>query len=407
MSLLRSDDLAGVLRVAPGQARPHNLVSSRRDWAALLTRGVPAASLSTRLGSLFGLCAHAHRLCADMAVTAALGRAPAVDLHAAKKLQYETLREHVRRITLDWPGQLALGLVSEQARQQAHAALRQYPLFASDTPDVSGGRRTEPCPGLQQWLGAQLLGLPPPEWLAHWEQDPAAWLRVWSDEAPGWLTGLLRQARPLADRVTPAAPFLRVHASEAGLMVLADCLGRHPGFTRQPLWRGQCAETGPWTRLHQATPEVINTPWLRLGSRLAELVRLALADEAGHSGASWLVMGSMATARGTGLAWIEMARGLLVHHVQLDGAGDDARVASCQVLAPTEWNFHPRGAVAQALEYLPTTSATGVCREVDLLLSAYDPCVRHELISRDAPLSTKGTALAHAHATDPTEGCHA
>ena len=74
MSLARPDDLAGVLRVAPGQARPHNLVSSRRDWASLLTRGVPAASLSSRLGGLFSLCGHAHRLRADMAVTAGLGR---------------------------------------------------------------------------------------------------------------------------------------------------------------------------------------------------------------------------------------------------------------------------------------------------------------------------------------------
>ncbi|WP_198674602.1 hypothetical protein [Rhodoferax ferrireducens] len=380
MTLSRPDDLAGVLRVAPGQARPHNLVSSRRDWAALLTRGVPATSLASRLGSLFSLCGHAHRLCADMAVTAALGRSTPARLNAAQDLQLETLREHVRRIGLDWPKQLALGPASEQARQQAHAALQQCPLFAAVASTRSGDPFNEPCPGLQQWLETQLLGMPAQVWLSQWEQDPAAWLRVWTEDSPGWLTGLLRQARPLADRATPAAPFLRVHTSEAGLRVLADCLVRQPGFTRQPLWRGQCAETGPWTRLRQATPEVINTPWLRLGARLAELVRLALADEAGRSGASWLTMGSMATARREGLAWVEMARGLLVHHVQLDGTGDDARVVSCQVLAPTEWNFHPQGAVAQALEQLPTPSTSGICREVDLLFSAYDPCVKHELM---------------------------
>lgn len=378
MSPLWSDELAGVLRVAPGQARPHNLVSSRRDWAALLTRGVPAASLSARLGSLFSLCGQAHRLCADMAVTAALGRSTPARLNAAQDLQQETLREHVRRIGLDWPGQLAFGLACDQARQQAHAALQQCPLFAPAVSDRSHGRHTEPYPGLQHWLTTHLLGLPVQEWLAHWEHDPAAWLRVWSDEDPGWLAGLLRQARPLADRPTPAVPLLRVHASEAGLMVLADCLNRQPGFTRQPLWRGQCAETGPWTRQCQATPEMVNTPWLRLGARLAELVRLALADEARRSGASWLAMGSMATARREGLAWVEMARGLLVHHVQLDGTGDDARVASCHVLAPTEWNFHPHGSVALALEGMSATTPD-VDRDVNLLFSAYDPCVKHEI----------------------------
>ena len=383
MSVANPDDLAGVLRVAPGQARPHNLVSSRREWATLLTRGVPAASLSSRLGSLFSLCGHAHRLCADMAVTAALGRSTSDRLNAAQDLQQETLREHVRRIGLDWPGQLALGVVSEQAKLQALTALQQCPLFTSAAPSLSGSQRTEPCPGLQHWLEEHLLGMPPAEWLIHWEQDCAAWLRAWSNTEPGWLANLLRQARPPADKTTPAAPFLRVHASESGLRVLADCLVRQPGFTRQPQWRGQCAETGPWTRLRQTTPEMINTPWLRLGSRLAELVRLALADEPGRSGAMWLVMGSMATARHEGLAWVEMARGLLVHHVQLDGTGDDARVASCQVLAPTEWNFHPQGAVAKVLEQLPTPSTSRVCREVDLLFSAYDPCVKHEFLTAD------------------------
>ena len=406
MSLLRSDDLSGVLRVAPGRARPNNLVNSRRDWAALLTRGVPAASLPTRLGSLFSLCAHAHRRCADMAVTAALGRSVPTGLKAAQDLQHETLREHVGRIGLDWPRQLAFGPVSDQARQQAHIALQQCPLFVPLAPDLSGGQHTEPCPGLQHWLGAHLLGVPAREWLSHWEQAPAAWLRAWSDEDPGWLAGLLRQARPLVDKVTPATAFLRVHASEAGLMVLADCLRRQPDFTRQPLWRGQCAETGPWTRLHQFQPEVIDTPWLRLGSRLAELVRLALADEPAHSGASWLVMGSMATARHEGLAWVEMARGLLLHQVQLDSAGDDARVACCHVLAPTEWNFHRQGSVAQVLENMPV-AMPGVCREVDLLISAYDPCVRHELVSSDAPLSVKIPAMAQPLGTEPMEGSHA
>jgi hypothetical protein len=407
MSQMQPDDLAGVLRVAPGQPRPHNLLSSRRDWAALLARGVPAAALSTRLSSLFSLCGQAHHLCADMAVAAAQMGAPALDLTAAKKLQHETLREHVRRIGLDWPRQLVSGQASDHVSQLAHAALKQCPLFGSAVPPVPNSQPKEPWPGLQDWLGVQVLGMSAEQWLAHWEHDPAAWLRCWSEETEGWLPRLLHQARPVADRRAPAAPLLRVHASETGLMLLADCLGRQPGFTRQPLWRGQCAETGPWTRLHQSTPEVIDTPWLRLGSRLAELVRLALADEAGRSGASWLVMGSIATARHEGLAWVEMARGLLVHHVQLDGAGNDPRVLSCHVLAPTEWNFHPHGSVAKALERMPAATTSSVYREVNLLISAYDPCVKHEFVAQHATLSTKGAALAQTLGSDPTERCHA
>jgi coenzyme F420-reducing hydrogenase alpha subunit len=76
-----------------------------------------------------------------------------------------------------------------------------------------------------------------------------------------------------------------------------------------------------------------------------------------------------------------MARGLLIHQVQLDSTQAEARVASCQVLAPTEWNFHPQGAVAQVLEAMPTHTTQRVYREADLLISAYDPCVRHEFVN--------------------------
>ena len=378
MSLRQVDDLAGTLRIAPGQPRPHNLVSSRRDWAALLTRGMPAEALPTRLASLYSLCGESHRLCARMAIAAAQGNTTFDTDRAAQLLQRETLREHVRRIGLDWPMQLATVQDDGHITQQAHALLLQCPLFSSpQAPATSTADGLGAAPCLQDWLRTQVLGVPAPTWLARWEQDPAAWLRAWSAGTPLCLPQLLNQARPLMDQVGPPSSFLRVHDSEDDLRALADDLQCDPSFTRQPLWRGQCAETGTWTRLHQPHPERITTPWLRLGARLAELVRLTLPDEPGRCGAQWLSMGSLPTAPNAGLAWVEMARGLLIHQVQLDEPG--TTVLSCQVLAPTEWNFHPQGAVALAIENLPADTSPPVFRKVNGLICAYDPCVKHEL----------------------------
>jgi hypothetical protein len=322
---------------------------------------MPATGLAARLASVFSLCGESHRLCARMALAAAQGSATFDSGHAAQVLQVETLREHVRRIGLDWP--LLLG-ADPALSQQAHALLQQCPLFNPQAP----------C--LPDWLQAQVLGVPAPTWLARWEQDPAAWLRAWSESTPLYVPQLLNLARPLMDQAGPSAPLLRVHGSDVDLRVLAEDLQRDPGFTRQPQWRGQCAETGSWTRLKQTHPERISTPWLRLGARLAELVRLALPDAPGRCGAQWLAMGRLPTAPQAGLAWVEMARGLLIHQVQLDATG--ATVLSCQVLAPTEWNFHPQGAVAQVIESLPANVGPGVIRQVNGLISAYDPCVKHE-----------------------------
>jgi hypothetical protein len=47
-------------------------------------------------------------------------------------------------------------------------------------------------------------------------------------------------------------------------------------------------------------------------------------------------------------------------------------VADCRVLAPTEWNFHPQGALAQALSALRGDDAAAQAARAAV---AFDPCV--------------------------------
>lgn len=72
-----------------------------------------------------------------------------------------------------------------------------------------------------------------------------------------------------------------------------------------------------------------------------------------------------------------MARGLLLHWVQLDAQG---RVADYRVVAPTEWNFHAQGALAQALTALaPQDTASA-----SALAAAFDACVECQVITPTA-----------------------
>lgn len=358
------EPFGGSLKVSPGLARPFNLTSTRPDWADRLTHGKPLASVPDLLASLFNLCGHAHRLCATLAIQAARGPAAPLDAAARHRLQTETLREHLRRICLDWPLQLAASTEARASAQEAaHKALRACPVAS----------------GISEWLGQHLLGGPASEWIGHWEREPQDWMRHWCATTPGWLPELLQNARMAADTPLPGLRALRIHASEQDLWELAGQLQRRPSFSRQPVWRQQCAETGPWTRLNQPDPERFDTPWLCLGARLAELVRLCLPDEPRRSGAQWLQMGSVCTGENEGLAWVEMARGLLIHVIQIDGYGTDARAQACRVLAPTEWNFHPQGVVAQVLETLPQDLTPAVEQRIRALMTAFDPCVRFDL----------------------------
>jgi hypothetical protein len=360
--MMSIDRLGGLLQVRPGVARPATLTGTRPDWAAALACGRPAGALPALLGTLFSLCGHAHRLCAQAAVDAARGRDRPV-AGGASTLHSETLREHARRILLDWP-RLPGTMPIEGARQALHSC----PVLRGNGDDAV----------LLQWIEHHLLGEPAHAWLAARELDPVRAWADWCARSRSWLARLMHDIRPFAEAPLAAGAPLHEHADDAGLRALAKALRDEAGFTRHPHVRGRRMETGCWTRLNDGAGVPANV-WLRFGARIAELVRLALPCVPAGGGSLWLRSGCVALAPGEGLAWVEMARGLLVHHVLLDGVHDDARVLACHVLAPTEWNFHPDGPVARALETLPPAGTPDGERQVAVLMAAYDPCVRYDM----------------------------
>jgi hypothetical protein len=368
--------LAGSLRVAPGAPLPLALQSSRPDWAPRLARGQALSALPGLMASLFNLCSHAHRLCSQLAIEAAApGLLPAPQ-NVAQRLRTETAQEHIRRIGLDWPRLLAAepGPAATAWADAAHAALQRCPLLLPATL-----RPADPWSVTLTWLQDELLQMPATTWLRAWQACGADWLHDWSHRHKGWVTALVRAARA-ADSAAPLDPAsaLRAHARASNVRTLSAAMTGEAGFCLQPHWQGASAHTGSWTRLNDPSADLPLTPWALLGSRIAELIRLCQPDEPGQSGAGWLSFGSLNTGPHQGLAWVEMARGLLVHQVEIDASVGDApaRVAACRVLAPTEWNFHPQGVVAQHIAALNKGQpAEDTERRVRLLMAAFDPCV--------------------------------
>jgi hypothetical protein len=50
-----------------------------------------------------------------------------------------------------------------------------------------------------------------------------------------------------------------------------------------------------------------------------------------------------------------------------------------QILAPTEWNFHPEGVLAKGLNQLQADSVELLKQQASLLINAIDPCVGYAL----------------------------
>jgi hypothetical protein len=366
----------GELHLTPGAPVPRNLRSTRPALVDRLTQGRSARDLPGLLASLFSLCGHAHRLCARWAIAAAAPEQPAPEPALIEGLRRETALEHLRRMGLDWPRLLDAGAGVNR--------LRGCPLLARSPSN------DDDWPALRSWIEAEWLHVPAEHWLAAWDADGASWLREWSQHEHGWLAALLRVAHD-ADDPTPIAPALALcpHAPEAArdLLAFGAALDADPHLAQQPRWRGACAHTGTWTRLRREANGPL-TAWSLLGARIAELIRLSQPTAPGR-GADWLCCGSLASGPRRGLAWVEMARGLLLHQVRLDGEGegndDMATVRACQVVAPTEWNFHPEGVVAQALARVPPScSDREQSRRAHLLMAAFDPCLPFVLMRRSS-----------------------
>jgi hypothetical protein len=371
-------DLAGHLMLTPGTLAPHNLRNSRQDWASRIGVGQRADKLPDVMASLFSLCGQSHRLCSRMAVAAAQGRELPGQVTAV--LALETATEHVRRIGLDWPRlltphQAQSGLGGGFA-SQASASLQTCPLLMRASCAANPVDRWQ---GMTAWLEGHCFQMPAQDWLNVWDREGVHGLCRWSQDCTGWLPGLIQSALEMEmDLPMTAATALMPHANESRFRDWANAWVSDDAFVTRPLWQGACAHTGSWTRLHRSASSAYTTGTL-LGCRLAELARLCLSAASEQAKPPVLAFGAMSLGANHGMAWVEMARGLLVHQLVLEGSQEGSVAGVCRVLAPTEWNFHPQGVVASVLSGLSGHNDEEVTRRVGVLMAAFDPCVPYEI----------------------------
>lgn len=351
--------LAGQYMLRPGQnpsLAGHRPVVQAGTLARLL-RGQTGAGLVRILGSLFTLCSHAHQRTAALAWNAACPQADPLPVAPRVLLRLETARDHLRSMALDWPSRLALDVLQAQGLR----SLVSSPLMSAATT----GMTTEQA---ALWLGQLRV------WLNGFEQASADSVATVHHATP---LEVLQDWHALANGLSPALKrldLLHPDAQEQALRLreLAQAMLAEPDFVQRPTWRGECAETGAWTRLRhrQLSPSPFLSAWSRLSARWSELQDIAGAEPLPQDAPQdpLLSSGALALGEGSAIAWCEMARGLLVHWVQVDTRGG---VVDYRVLAPTEWNFHPQGALAQALAEIPSDDV----RSARCLAAAFDACV--------------------------------
>jgi hypothetical protein len=156
----------------------------------------------------------------------------------------------------------------------------------------------------------------------------------------------------------------------------AACAGRWSGrFAAVPDHLGIAAETGAWS-YHAAHPMLgspYSTALARLLARLIDMAEL-------FSGAGKCRLDAASPADYEGVSVVHTARGLLMHHVLLE----DERVKDYVIVAPTEWNFHPDGALVRDLMGLEEHDAERLKHIAHIMALSLDPCVGYEVEVRHA-----------------------
>jgi hypothetical protein len=361
------------------------IASTRPVAAASAFVGRSPQETTSRLPLLFSICARAQAGACAAAFEQASGvlRSPIIRGRREAAIAVETIREHLWRVLLDWPP--ILGEPPCRDDMAAVLALSNRILArldpAGDLFSVGARAAAGQAPGLDvllddltDLLTHKIFGIAPEHWL-NLIGDPSGferWCRKTETVGARLLRSLLESGEASLGQ-TPITALPRLSDED---LIARMSAPDWADFVARPTWDGQPRETSPFTRVHPLPLiEVYGAGLLvRLAAQLTEVatgLRLLSRGSAGSAAAQPTV----ASGNGIGLGRVFAARGLLTHLVRVE----DGRVRDYRILAPTEWNFHPRGVVARALESLPPGPEEQVRRQAELLITAIDPCVAFTL----------------------------
>lgn len=334
-----------------------------------MMQGRPLQEAVTGVPRMFAVCGRAQGVAAAMAAEAALGKEVSDAVHALRMrlILGEIVHEYLWRMMLDWP--LLAGL---PPRVQALAVMRTKLDDLLKSPlAVADWSWSAFIPMLQDCLRREVLGCDPAQWLAL---DTLQALERWCEKSQAPAAEVLR-GLPQRGSFGMGGVALMPEPEESWLRESAVRMARAE-FAHQPEWRGVPQETGALARQHRhpllrtLIEAQGNSVLVRMVARLAELAHLATG---GGKNSRWF--GSLPLGNGSGMAWVETARGLLMHRIASDGD----RVLQYRIVAPTEWNFHANGALARGLGGMTAQSADGARKQAQWLVQSLDPCVACEI----------------------------
>ncbi len=380
------------IQINPAKASGNRVVirSTRPVYACRVFKGKAVAEALALLPVLFSICATAQSCAAVRACEQAQSVIPVNGTEAIRDclVNMETLREHLWQVFLDWPNFLQTdikqqGMVEIRAIQSAYqqVLLMDQPVFSvggiKQLPELTGLDKI--TMQLSELLRQQVFGCSPEQWLS---MDSYAQLQNWLEQAQTIAAEMLKKIISLDWADSGRCEISALPELDNGQL---SALLQQENAAEQPQWQGQSYETSSFTRTHSPLLNVLRQQYgngllVRMVARLTEIAQLSLKLIPEKSAVQELhISSSSYSDTGVGTGQAAAARGQLIHQVSIE----NHQITDYQILAPTEWNFHPEGVVAGALAQLQgntdNSNTFNPEQQAHLIIKAIDPCVAYQL----------------------------
>lgn len=375
------------LKTDSGVVRDVQIRSLRRVDSGALLESRRVADALDLLPRIFSLCGVAQTAAGLEATEHALAISLTAAQTAARRILVaaEALEQTIWRITVDWPTCLGMQPDVSGIRdlRRLLRGLETQMFDATPWNRIGGSRLVPDRAAVANTVEATAQQA---TWVLYGEAAPQVddyeSFRYWLDRPHRQSASALDYVRDLglaafgncSVELLPTPPDIDYLAQQ-----MAEDVDW--SFCSRPHYRGTISETGALSRLadHPSVSTLRdqygNGLLTRLAARLVETNELITQMRAcvGHLSDDMGTTTDVGSGRGIGV--IDTARGALVHWVDIV----DNVVERYRILAPTEWNFHPQGPLAQGLRGMDAHLGESLDKNAGLLISALDPCVGYEL----------------------------